>query len=286
VTEAAVRSPVQSRVDSSDRISIRRLDKLEEFQEACVIQEETWGAGFSERVPAAILNVSQRIGGVTAGAFAPNGRMIGFVFGMTGVRDGRLVHWSDMLAVRPEARGHHLGDRLKHFQRECVAEIGVDVILWTFDPLVARNAHFNINRLGARAAEYVANMYGDNTGSAIHGTVPTDRFIAEWRLRNARPLAAEHLDPPLTHPDAPIVNPTDANGIPALRDLPDAPAVLVAIPHDIQSLGERRPELRTAWREASRRALLHYLGHGYDVTGFRRGVDGRLPVYELTKRTN
>src|SRR5512134_2572456 len=118
-------------------ITIRDLATLEEYQECCEIQEETWGRGFSERVPGAILRVSQKIGGVTAGAFNADGRMVGFVFGMTGIRDGRLAHWSDMLAVREEARGHHIGDQLKHFQREKVRALGVEVMFWTFDPLVA-----------------------------------------------------------------------------------------------------------------------------------------------------
>ena len=76
--------------------------------------------------------------------------MLGFVFGMTGVQDGRLVHWSDLLAVRPEARDRGLGRRLKLYQRSLVAELGVTRMLWTYDPLVARNAHLNLNALGAR----------------------------------------------------------------------------------------------------------------------------------------
>src|SRR5215210_1930783 len=149
--------------DSSDGVTIRDLQTLEEYLACCELQEETWGRGFSERVPAAILRVSQKIGGVTAGAFAPDGQMIGFVFGMTGLRDGKPAHWSDMLAVREHARGHHLGDRLKHFQRERVRALGCELMLWTYDPLVARNAHFNINRLGAMPVEYVTDMYGSNT---------------------------------------------------------------------------------------------------------------------------
>src|SRR5687767_15561041 len=96
-----------------DGITLRRVSGLREYQECLAIQEETWGSGFREIVPPVILMVAQKLGGVCAGAFAPGGRMLGFVFGMTGPRDGRLVHWSDMLAVRAEARGGHIGQDRK-----------------------------------------------------------------------------------------------------------------------------------------------------------------------------
>ena len=81
-------------------VNIRPFSTLEDYAACVELQEETWGAGFSERVPIAILKVAQRIGGVTAGAFDDTGRMVGFVFGMTGLERGEIVHWSDMLAVR------------------------------------------------------------------------------------------------------------------------------------------------------------------------------------------
>ena len=86
-------------------ITIRDLSSLQDYADCVALQDETWGAGFSERVPTAILRVSQIIGGVAAGAFDKSGKMVGFVFGMTGVHGRELVHWSDMLAVREELRG-------------------------------------------------------------------------------------------------------------------------------------------------------------------------------------
>ena len=76
---------------SIDQLTIREFASLEEYQACVAFQEETWGHGFSERVPAAILHVGQKIGGVSAGAFEPTGKMVGFVFGLTGVRGGSLV---------------------------------------------------------------------------------------------------------------------------------------------------------------------------------------------------
>src|SRR5207302_4181903 len=116
--------------------------------------------------------------------FAAQDRLLGFVFGMTGVENGRLVHWSDMLAVRPELRDHGIGRRLKEFQRDTLLERGVGLVYWTYDPLVARNAHLNFNRLGVRLAEYVEDMYGI-TDSTLHGGVPTDRLIVAWPTHDA-----------------------------------------------------------------------------------------------------
>src|SRR5579862_3437772 len=85
-------------------ITLRRIETWEEYQACVVLQQEVWGVGFNDVVPAAILKVSQRLGGVTAGAFDSDGLLVGFVFGITGVEHGRMVHWSDMLGARRGAR--------------------------------------------------------------------------------------------------------------------------------------------------------------------------------------
>src|SRR5438874_426281 len=168
---------------SGSDVDIRPLQTLDELRACVTLQRETWGDEFTDVVPASILKVSQRVGGVAAGAFDADGKLLGFVFGLTGVERGRIVHWSDMLAVRPEARNLGLGRRLKEHQRHAVRELGGSVIYWTFDPLVARNAHLNFNRLGVRLAEYVENMYGV-TDSVLHGGIPTDRMVVAWPTRD------------------------------------------------------------------------------------------------------
>jgi predicted GNAT superfamily acetyltransferase len=243
---------------SDDGIVIRRVETQAEYEECVRIQDETWGAGFSERVPAAILKVGQYIGGVTAAAFdrlGENRPMLGFVFGLTGVRDGQLVHWSDMLAVRPEARNHGIGRRLKLYQRELVAELGVTQILWTFDPLVARNAHLNLNSLGARVTDYVSDMYGADTGSALHQGIGTDRFVVTWEIGEA------------------------VSGNAGRRG--GGEEITVEIPGDIQELIATAPENARGWRETTRAAFLSYMRDGYRVTGFHRvGASG---YYRLSR---
>ncbi len=256
-----------------DGVIIRRVETLAEYHECLAIQEETWGSGFRELVPPAILMVAQKLGGVCAGAFAPSGRMLGFVFGMTGIRDGRLAHWSDMLAVRPEARGAHIGERLKYYQRDLVRAVGVETMYWTFDPLVARNAHLNLNRLGARAVEYVVNMYGSETGSPLHGGLATDRIVVAWGLTSASGTSQR------ARRSGVLVNPIAADGLPSLDDLPRAPRIRIAVPHDFEA---EPNDHRERWRAVTREAFLSYLNRGFHVVGFRPGDGTDLPAYDLS----
>lgn len=266
-----------------DQLTIREFATLDEYQACVAFQDDTWGHGFSERVPAAILHVGQMIGGVSAGAFDASGRMVGFVFGLTGVRGGQLVHWSDMLAVRPEWRNHHLGERLKRYQADRVLALGVETMLWTYDPLVARNAHFNINRLRAFPSEYVPDMYGSNTGSTLHGTLPTDRFIVSWDLRRAPALPPGDDAPASGDRNLPLLNPLNDAGWPGCVAPGGAPAVRVQIPVDSQPITASGSELAARWRFVMRDILVPAMGNGYRIDRFVRRTPECLPYYVLSR---
>jgi predicted GNAT superfamily acetyltransferase len=256
---------------SGDGISIRRVRSNEEY-DACVrMQYAIWGEDFTEAVPATILKVTQQIGGVTAGAFDPSGRLLGFVFGMIGSMDGELVHWSDMLAVHPDARNKGLGRRLKLFQRELLRPLGVERMFWTYDPLVAKNAFLNIVRLGARPTEYVIDMYGSDTHSALHSGLGTDRFIVAWDLTKdggANTQSGTELESAVR--EAPIANALafgDGRAGPAAQ-LPDADVVRVEVPADIDAVVARDLSIAAALRESTRRIFTHYMDRNYRVSGF------------------
>jgi predicted GNAT superfamily acetyltransferase len=186
-----------------------------------------------------------------------------------------------MLAVRETARGQKLGERLKHFQRDVVRAIGVEKMLWTFDPLVARNAHFNLNRLQAGIADYVPNFYGANTGSVLHGDLPTDRFVAEWIFApradaGTRGSSANGSDSPF------VTTVADDRGVRGVEPFSDATRVHVPVPPDIEAVLATNPQTALAWRLATRAAMMHYLARGYRVSAFHRGSGRDLPAYELT----
>lgn len=253
-------------------IEIRPLKTAAELEACVALQRETWGAEFEDCVPASILKVSQRLGGVVAGAFQPDGRLVGFVFGMTGVESGRLVHWSDMLAVRSEVRDQGIGRRLKAFQRDAVRELGVAVIYWTFDPLVARNAHLNINALGARITEYVVDMYGSATSSVLHAGIGTDRFVVAWPTDDSPPTR-----PPVATEErrqAPLLNGDPSVGV-------GAPLVRIAIPLSIATIQSASPADAARWRAETRQAFLWSLEHGYEVVEFETVAARESGIYTL-----
>lgn len=248
-------------------IEVRPLRTHEEFARCVELQNDVWGAEFSERVPAALLKVTQRIGGIAAGAFDGDD-LLGFVFGMTGLEDDRLVHWSDMLAVREDMRDHGIGRRLKEYQRDTLLERGITRMYWTFDPLVSRNAHLNINRLGAHVTEYVPNMYGGDTSSVLHRGLGTDRFIVAWDLDRTPPGATQVSR---SEREAPVLNSVGADGLPIVPDLTGHArdiVVRIAVPVAIDQVQAASISTATRWRVSTRCAILWAVDAGYRVTGF------------------
>ena len=252
-------------------------------RDACVaLQRATWGGEFTELVPPSLLFAVQEIGGVVAGAFDRGGRLLGFVFGMTGTEDGRLVHWSDMVAVRADAQGRGIGPALKAYQREAVRRLGVRVMYWTCDPLVAKNAHLNFNHYGVRVVRYVEDLYGRETHSVLHRGVGTDRFVVAWDLDRAGPP----VRPPSAAAGAPVVNPgteTGGGGDPERFAAAPPPALRIEIPDDIARVQAASLDLAGRWRASTRRAFLWCLGHGYAVAGFARDAAAGCGHYLLTR---
>ena len=265
-------------------VEIRALANRSEFTAAVDLQQQIWGPAFGDLVPPSILKVTQRIGGIAAGAFDADGELLGFVFGLTGVEGGRLVHWSDMLAVRPEARNLGIGRRLKLFQRDVVRPLGVELIYWTFDPMIARNAHLNFNRFGVYAADYVEDMYGA-TGSAVHGNVPTDRLVVAWptrdidvdvRLAESR-RALESAD--CRH--APIATEAWIASVEGATILPHC--VRVELPVGGESVMTGAEGGAGQWRQSVRHGLQWGLRAGYDVCALLRDDSQRRAYYLLTR---
>ncbi len=253
---------------TAGNIRIRALATAADYAACLELQHLVWGSAGGEAVPPIVLFVSQKVGAIAAGAFDRRGRMLGCVFGFTGLRHGRLAHWSHMLAVRPAARDRGIGRRLKLYQRSRLRGMGVRVMYWTYDPLVARNAHLNLNRLGAEVDEYVVNLYGPGDQSPVDRVIGTDRCIVRWNLG---PRVGRRGPPTFLERHAPVVNTAlDADGrpFPWKSLLPAARVVRIEIPPDIHALRDRDPPAALAWRETTRRAFQHYLKHRCQVIGF------------------
>jgi predicted GNAT superfamily acetyltransferase len=257
--------------------SIRPLTSLDDCRRVAALEREVWGYSDAEDVvPPPVLSVSVKRGGILIGAFDPDNVMKGFVYSMPAIKDGRPTQWSHMLGVTADVRSTGLGARLKLAQRTAALQMGIDLIEWTFDPMQALNAHFNFAKLGVVASEYEENVYGESS-SPLHRGTPTDRLIAEWRIREP------HVERRLTQASqpavrdasiaaAPVVNPSQTGVVwirPGRAELTaDAKRILVEIPAGFSEMQFGDPELALAWRMQTRDVFRNYFRRGYRAVDF------------------
>jgi predicted GNAT superfamily acetyltransferase len=167
---------------------VRKCETLEEFNACVALQREIWGEADLEVEPATLFVVAAHTGGQVLGAFDGE-RLVGYTLAIVGLLEGRPYLHSHMTGVHAEYRDRGVGRLLKLYQRDEALGRGIRLIQWTFDPFELRNAHFNLDRLGAICRQYLPNLYGVTT-SPLHRRLPTDRLVAEWFLDSARVVAA------------------------------------------------------------------------------------------------
>ena len=244
-------------------LDVRPVASLAEYRACAALQAEVWGADF-ECVPASVLQVATYVGGLCLGAFLPGGELCGLVFGLSGSQDGVPLHWSHLLAVRESARNLGVGRRLKERQRELLASRGIPEMRWTFDPMIVKNAHLNLNRLGARVVKYVPDMYGI-TESPLHHGLATDRLVVAWSTSPAATPAPQAGDDVLVPGDR-------------------RPAtVWIEVPTEFQRLIEQSPRSARAWHGAVRDHFLWAVGDGYAVTALHRDPVTSRSYYVLER---
>jgi predicted GNAT superfamily acetyltransferase len=271
----------------TSNITIRKIDEVAEMRVVEDLQREVWAVPDLDVVPLTHLVATKEAGGVLIGAFDGN-VMVGFVYGFPSLEHGKIAHHSHMLAVKPEYRNFDLGRRLKLAQREQVLAQGIELMTWTFDPLQSLNAYFNLSKLGVVSDRYLINFYGEDAQSFLHRT-GTDRLWVSWfpasrRVNNfingTGDLPTVDLRSPLVHvgaDDAPLRN-ERAGGLVDNY-------LAIEIPTDINGLQQRRPEVASSWREATRWAFTEAIKSGYSVIGFVREQQGerRIGKYVLGK---
>lgn len=162
-------------------LEIKKIEKLDELKEALKIQKRAWEfESLEDVVPLPIFVLSARFGGLVLGAFF-DGDMAGFSLAFPLLEEGELVLHSHMTAVKPEFQGRGIGYQIKLAQRNEAKKMGYQKITWTYDPLQARNAYFNIVKLGARVSNYFSDFYGPLSSKFNRG-FPTHRFLVEWMV--------------------------------------------------------------------------------------------------------
>jgi predicted GNAT superfamily acetyltransferase len=203
------------------------------------------------------------------------GRMVGGLVGwLGGTPPGDLHMHSHILGVLADSQVRGLGFELKQHQRRWCLERGVPSVEWTFDPLVRRNAYFNLTKLGAEASEYLVNFYGP-MDDGINAGEESDRLLIRWRLDSKRAeaaaagLAREPVVEELLGQGAGVVLSVSADGQPVEGSSSTA-VVLCQVPDDIVAVRRSDPAVARSWRMAVRRALGGSFATGYRVSGATR----------------
>ena len=208
MSENARMQPQKLNAASREGIVVRKCNALEEFHACVKLQQEIWDEEDLEIEPSTMFVVASLTGGQVLGAFDGE-KLVGFTMAVVGVRRGAVYLHSHQTGVDAGYRDRGIGRRLKLFQREEALGRGIRLVEWTFDPLELKNAHFNLNRLGAICRRYIPDLYGVTT-SPLHRRIPTDRLIAEWWLDSPRVIAAiQDLAPAATNAPATIELPTE-----------------------------------------------------------------------------
>jgi chorismate synthase len=254
----------------------RKLSKPEEFRQSEELQREAWGLTEEPPTSSTIQRAIQDNGGLVLGAFADI-YLAGLSIGFLGWDGTQLYHYSHMTAVRPAYQNHHVGFRLKAFQREEVLKQGLPLVRWTFDPLQSRNARLNVRRLGARPDHYYVHYYG-TMGSELNRGLESDRLRVTWpiadpaveaRIGGKLPTAQDDLA--RWKDSQPLVETALAETglrIPTTVTEPSGPTAHLEIPFDLQVIRSHEASTLRTWRHAVRDAFRAAFDLGYRVDDF------------------
>jgi predicted GNAT superfamily acetyltransferase len=265
-----------SNATEAPSIIIRDIELISEMRDVESLQKEVWQCDDRDIVPLTIMVATRELGAILVGAF-DGPLLIGFAYSFVGLEEGRIVHHSHMLAVRPTYRNVNLGYKLKLAQRDRSLAQGITRMTWTFDPLQSLNAHFNFAKLGVIADAYKINFYGETTSSFLHQIGNgTDRLWVTWKLDSSR--VHERLQTTDQSRTSNLELDRNAclvqvgpNNMPQRfqsSEVAGQKDVSIEIPADINALRRERPELGDAWREATRWAFSEALASGYQIEDF------------------
>lgn len=271
-------------------IVIRPLDELSEMFTAVDLQRTYWGDSVESVVPAHMLFSIAHYGGHVLAAIDGD-TMVGVLVGMMGTTSTdtqaaaeNLVVFSKRMVVLPQCRGQGIAQRLKLAQRENAMQRGIPRVTWTFDPLLAQNAHLNLRKLGAVGAKYVVNLYGDDDSAGLATLGASDRLQLDWWVNHPRVQAranGERYDVTLAQyleRGATILNPSTLAGDVMIQhperavEIAAGDCLLVEVPLNYPAMVRARSELARSWRMHTRDIFRSLIGVGYVVTDFVRAL--------------
>jgi predicted GNAT superfamily acetyltransferase len=249
-------------------VAIRGLGGHPELGTASDLLGQIWGlVDPRDFLEPSLLVAMEHAGNYVAGAFEDN-EMVGACMGFFATPVGSTLH-SHITGVVPRLAGRGVGTALKLHQRAWCLARGITRITWTYDPLVGRNAAFNLSRLGVRVVEYLVDFYGPMTDARNRGQ-PTDRLMVAWDLEGSRPKPSDDDTRPSR---VALGSSADGGPLPGGPPPEDETRCTVAVPADIEGLRAVDADLATRWRYAVRSAMTALIDEGWTVVGFDR-TDG------------
>lgn len=256
------------------------LHTAAEMRAAVDLQKVYWGDNMADLVPQHMLLSIARYGGHLHAAYDGD-NMVGLLIGFSGAdihpddnvdAPSRMFVMSKRMVVLPGYRGQKIGETLKQCQREFAQRHHIQRVVWTFDPLLSRNAYLNIHKLGAVGQKYEENYFGEDP---LNPVLSADRLQVNWWVNHPS------LDnrPRLDYSDAALVNTVrftdDGLLYPHDVDFPDGNVLRLEIPMEFVPLDRIDPDTGKRWRDVVRYAFTELLARGYLATDFAR-IDNRV----------
>lgn len=244
-------------------VTVRALHGIGEMRAAGAVLDQIWETddGTPQVEPRLMVALSEA-GGYLAAALDGDqfvAAAVGFPRHPTGLH-------SHIAGVIPASSNRGVGTALKLHQRAWCLDRGISAVTWTFDPLVARNAHLNLTRLGATVEKYLVDVYGP-MNDALNRDDPSDRLLVRWDLASSGRREPDNLGGEFLVDERdgdPVSKPLEPGQFGAPERL------LVAVPPDIESLRRTNHQAAKRWRLAVRDALSAALDAGWVVEGFDR----------------
>jgi predicted GNAT superfamily acetyltransferase len=265
-------------------VSIRDVHGADELRACQELQRRAWGITEDGYVlPVAIMAGAQKVGGLILGAFDANQQLVGFAFAFLGRLQDRLILYSQLTGVHPAHQSAGVGRLLKFEQRRRAHDMGLQAVVWAFDPLQASNAAFNLGVLGATCRTYEVDLYGSRS-DALNSGLATDRLLTEWSTETEPQGRVEpwpdgaNLIETAPFGDRGLFRVDQVRAIPA-----GAEHLHVEIPASIADIKTyASPNAAQEWQQAVRQTLQAAFGAGFVVVGFSR-AEPKRPRYLLER---
>lgn len=266
------------------RVTVRELVDMPDLAAAGEAWNDVWSVPDGQQMlPPEVLRAMSHAGNYAAGAYH-GGDLVGAAFGFLGEHDGTVHLHSHIAGVLRGTQHRGVGYAMKLHQRAWALDRSLGTIAWTFDPLVRRNAYFNLTKLAAVARDYEVDFYGAMDDGFNAGD-DTDRLVVTWELTSPRVTSAldgGRVELPANAGE--VILDEVADGSPVAQT-GAGPVLRVRVPDDIVELRRRAPQLARSWRAAVRDTLGGALADGYTAVGVSRDGWYVLQTDDATSRT-